>query len=136
MNAVELINKLKQSFNTPSVYDGDVYENWNSTEVKYSSINISIENINYNSNVCTYTILFYYGDRLLQDKSNFNAIITDGVNTIQSVINNLNNEYIFNVEDSIDYTIFEQKFNDYLAGVYCRVMITTDSTIGICSIEE
>ena len=34
------------------------------------------------------------------------------------------------------YTPFEQQFMDYLAGVYATVEITTESPIGLCSIDN
>ena len=34
------------------------------------------------------------------------------------------------------YTPFEQQFMDYLAGVYATVEITTESPIGLCSIDK
>ena len=96
MNVNELIHKICEialSQDTiKSVYNGDVYDNWNSAEVNYGSLNIGLQNITYNEQLCTYSFIFYYGDRLLQDKKNINAIFTDGVNSIQAVVNLLNKE--------------------------------------------
>lgn len=142
MNLNEIINKIKEvaisQQTVSSVYDGDVYENWNSSEVTYGSVNIGIRDITYESNLCTYSFLLYYGDRLLQDKNNVNSIITDGINTLQSIINILDSlDGIYIEEDiTINYTPFEQKFMDYLAGVYVTVNIQTQNTIGICGMDE
>lgn len=140
MNNIELLNRIKEvslsQQTCNSTFDGNVYENWNNGEVKYGSVNADIERISYNSNLCTYSVVLYYGDRLLQDKSNFNQIVTDGINTLQSVINILNKDDYIDIPDAIEYTPFEQKFCDYLAGVYCQVDITTDSSIGICSLND
>lgn len=138
MNVKELIYKISEIALTQepvkSVYNGDVYENWNSAETKYGSFNIGLQNISYGGNLCTYTFILYYGDRLLQDKSNVNAIYSDGVNVIQSVINILNDTYA-DISEDVTYTPFEQKFMDYLAGVYAQVNITVESPIGICSMD-
>ena len=40
------------------------------------------------------------------------------------------------IPEQIDYTPFEQKFMDYIAGVYATVEITTESTLGLCSIDN
>lgn len=140
MNTVEIINKIKEvalsQATVSSAYDGDVYENWNSAESKYASVNIGIQEISYEGNMTTYTIMLYYGDRLLQDKSNVNSIFTDGVNTLQSIVNILNTLEMVDVQEPITYTPFEQKFMDYLAGVYCQVNITTDSSLGYCSLDN
>lgn len=116
-----------------SVYDGDVYDNWNSNEVKYGSLNIGLQSVSYDGNFCTYNFILYYGDRLLQYNANRNSVISDGINAIQSVLNYLDTLYYIDVNTTINYTPFEQKFADYLAGVYCNVSITTESTVGVCS---
>ena len=139
MNVNEITDKIKEiaaSLETVnSVFDGDVYENWNSAEIKYGSFNVGLQNVSNDGNLCTYTFVFYYGDRLTQDKSNANSIYSDGVNTIQSVINVLN--YMqFDISEQINYTPFEQKFMDYLAGVYATVNIVTSSSLGFCNMDD
>jgi hypothetical protein len=36
--------------------------------------------------------VLYYGDRLLQDDSNANAVYADGINVLQTIINSLEEE--------------------------------------------
>lgn len=140
MNVNELMNKIKEVALSQtiikSVYDGDVYDNWNSAEVKYGSLNIGLQSTSYNGNTVTYTMILYYGDRLLQDKSNVNAIYSDGINAIQSVINILNQIEHVDIPEQIEYTPFEQKFMDYLAGMYATVEITTESSLGLCNMDD
>lgn len=139
MNVNELIIKIKEVANEQpigSVYDGDVYKNWNSAEVNYGSVNIGLQSITYNSNLCTYTIVLYYGDRLMQNGANCNSIFSDGVTILQSIINTLNTESNIDIPEEVEYTPFEQQFADYLAGVYTTIAVTTDSELGLCSIED
>ena len=140
MNINELIHKVKEvalsQQTVNSVYDGDVYTNWNSAEAKYASVNIGIQDISNDGNLTTYSVVLYYGDRLLQDKSNVNSVWTDGTNTLQSIINILNTIDMIDITEPITYTLFQQQFMDYLAGVYCQIQITTDSMIGNCSLDE
>lgn len=140
MNVNEITDKIKEiaiSLETVnSVFEGDVYENWNSAEIKYGSFNVGLQNVSNDRNLCTYTFVFYYGDILTQDKSNVNSIYTDGINTIQSVINVLNTLDMVDIQEPITFTPFEQNFMDYLAGVYAQVNITTDSTLGYCSLDN
>ena len=140
MNVNEITDKIKEiaiSLETVnSVFDGDVYDNWNSSKIKYGSFNVGLQNVSNDGNFCTYTFIFYYGDRLTQDKSNVNSIYTDGINTIQSVINILNTLDMVDIQEPITFTPFEQNFMDYLAGVYTQVNITTDSTLGYCSLNN
>lgn len=140
MNVNEIVNIIKGTAHAQrgvnSFYDGDVYENWNSAEVKYGSVNVGIQNITYNSNLVTYSLIFYYGDRLLQDKKNVNSVYSDGVRVLQSIINHLNNIDGIDIPEEIMYTPFEQKFMDYLAGVYATVDIQCESELGLCDIDE
>lgn len=137
MNVVEIIDTIKkialyQNF-IRSAFDGDVYDNWNNgTEVRYGSFNIGLQNITYSNNLVTYSLVMYYGDRLTQDKTNANQIYTDGVNALQSIINFLNKASNVEVSGDIIYTPFEQKFMDYLAGVYTTIELTTESQLGTC----
>lgn len=140
MNVNEIIYKISEFALTQepvkSVYNGDLYENWNSAETKYGSFNIGLRSVSYNGNMCTYSFILYYGDRLQQDKGNVNNIYTDGVNVIQSVINILNQSGLADISETVEYTPFEQKFMDYLAGVYAQVDITTESTLGYCNMDN
>lgn len=140
MNTIEIINKIKEvalsQATVNTVYDGDVYENWNSAEAKYASVNIGIQSVSNEGSLTTYSIVLYYGDRLLQDKNNVNSIYSDGVNTLQSIVNILNTVDMVDIQEPINYTLFQQQFSDYLAGVYCQIELITDSTVGYCSLDN
>ena len=137
MNIVELINKIKelaiQHNLVHSTYDGDVYTNWNTTEVKFGSVNVGVETIQRAENYIQYDVILYYADRLLQDNQNANAIYADGVNILQSILNQLEDE--LEITYPIQYTPFSQKFVDYLAGVYCRVSIISEYPLGKCNLD-
>lgn len=139
MNVNELIAQIKEiALNqfAASAYDGDVYVNWNSSEVKYGSVNVGIQNISYDENMCTYTLVLYYADRLLQDNNNQNDVYTDGIRVLQGILNVLNQEPYVDISFPVIYTPFNQKFADYLGGVYTTVDITCDSEIGLCSLDN
>lgn len=135
-NVVELMDAIKKialfQNLVQSSFDGDVYNNWNSSEIKYASFNVGLESASYSNNLITYNLVLYYGDRLQQDKSNVNQIYTDGINSLQSVINYLNRASNIEIAGDILYTPFEQTFADYLAGVYTQIALTTESSLGDC----
>lgn len=113
----------------------DVYEIWQGGEIKYAAVNIALENIQYSeeNNMNYLNMIIYYGDRLMQDKSNMVDIHNDSVRTLQSIINQ-----IFKIEDvgSIDDYIIElwnQQFSDYLAGGYVRLRIGIIGEMDSCS---
>lgn len=130
---VEAIKAIALLQNTvKSAKDGDVYDNWNSAEVKYGAFNIGLESMHHEGQQCTYTFILYYGDRLTQDRINRNEIWADGMVTLQTIVNALGSIDGIEVPEEVDYTPYEQKFMDYLAGVWCRVDVTIESLIGEC----
>jgi hypothetical protein len=133
MSSVELMETIKRialhQIVIQSAFDGDAYLNWNSSEIRYGSFNVSLRDITYNGNLTTYSLVLYYGDRLLQDGSNANQIYTDGINALQSIINLLNRASNVEIEDDIRYTPFIQTFADYLAGVYTTINLTTEMEV-------
>lgn len=113
--------------------DGDVYENWNGAEIKYGAFNVGFQEAFFQGQICTYRFVLYYGDRLMQDRSNANDIYADGIRVITAIVNNLNNVNGVQVtSDPVDMHGFEQKFMDYLSGVYAIVDIACESVLGEC----
>ena len=127
MNFQIFYDTVKQiALNTKTVesfYIGDVYTNWNSLNINYSSFDV---NINYIRRVGNYNIVncsFYYGAKLKNDSSNLFEIQSNGYNVIINVINHLKEN--FEIEDVEDIQIFPfwQQFADILAGCYADVNI-------------
>ena len=127
MNFQSFYDTVKQiALNTRTVesfYIGDVYTNWNSLNINYSSFDV---NINYIRRVGNYNIVncsFYYGAKLKNDSSNLFEIQSNGYNVIINVINHLKEN--FEIEDVEDIQIFPfwQQFADILAGCYADVNI-------------
>ena len=127
MNFQIFYDTVKQiALNTQTVesfYIGDVYTNWNSLNINYSSFDV---NINYIRRVGNYNIVncsFYYGAKLKNDSSNLFEIQSNGYNVIINVINHLKEN--FEIEDVEDIQIFPfwQQFADILAGCYADVNI-------------
>lgn len=138
MNKVELNKYIKSIVDqipvVNSFYTDDVYEIWNGEEVKYGSVCFCITSSSVGDNTTTWSGLIYYGDRLLEDKSNKDAVQTDAINVISYIM-----KYILNDDDivTINYPtqieLFEQKFVDYLAGGYATIQIETENNVGICN---
>ena len=87
MDIVQLTDIMKDialaNVNCKSAFVGDVYENWNTSTIKYGSVNISVQNMTTNDEgYITYSMILYYGDRLEQDDRNKSRIYADGINTL------------------------------------------------------
>lgn len=142
MSIKEFLEKVKTIADNHTMVNfasiDDVYEIWQGASPKYAAVNISLENVQYSEeyNMNYLNLIIYYGDRLMQDKSNMVDIHNDSVRTLQSIINN-----VFKIKDvgSIDEYIIElwnQQFNDYLAGGYVRLRIGLIGEMDDCSIEN
>lgn len=77
--------------------------------------------------------MLYYGDRLLKDGSNRNAIFDDGVSVLLTLLDKLPDELTY--QTPVVFTPFEQQFSDNLAGVYCQVIFETEYELGTCGLE-
>ena len=127
MNISNFYNTIKDiALNTRTVesfYIGDVYTNWNSLNINYSSFDV---NINYIRRVGNFNIVncsFYYGAKLKNDSSNLFEIQSDGFRVIINVINHLKDEYEIEDVEDIQILPFWQQFADILAGCYADVNI-------------
>lgn len=136
LNRIKTIADNHKLVNFTSI--DDVYEIWQGGEIKYPAVNIAVENIQYSDddNLNYLNMILYYGDRLMQDKSNLVDIHTDSTRVLQSIINNI---FQINQVGSIDEYIIElwnQQFNDYLAGGYVRLRVGLLSEVDSCSMDK
>jgi len=113
-------------------YTSDVYEAWNRSDVRYSSVVMYLTGAQREENVITYNVLLYYGDRLLMDCSNRDAIFDDGIRVLTTVIDNL--PYEVEYTTPITYNTFEQQFMDNLAGVYVNLQLDCMFDQGKCGL--
>ena len=117
-----------------SFYTDSVYECWNgSSDVDYGSFVFCIKKTRMRERTMIYDAIVYYGDRLLEDKSNRDAIWSDATNVIQSIIGAVNNvEGEISIGYPYEINLFEQKFADELAGAYANISIEVEG-VGECA---
>lgn len=123
MNIVQLNKFIEHiSLHIPivnSFYTESVYDCWNTDEVKYGSVVFGVKS----SNNGNYSCVLYYGDRLVEDGSNRDAVFSDAVDVINAVLGVLDNSDNVVRVTSKQITFFEQQFSDNLAGAYANVVI-------------
>lgn len=138
MNKIEL-NKYIESISSQiplihSFYTDDVYEVWNSEEVRYGSLSFCITSSSVNDSTTVWNATVYYADRLLEDKSNRDAIQTDSINIITSIMNAVAmDEDIVSINYPTQIELFEQRFADYLSGGYAVMQIETQNSVSKCN---
>lgn len=114
--------------------EGDVYSIWNSNEIKYSAFNIALDSIEVEDTNLSYNVVMYYGDRLINNDSNFNFVVADGIRIMSSIINDISDIDSIDIDNNYNITPFQQQFADYLGGVYVRLTITGNN-LDLCDIE-
>ena len=108
-----------------SFYKSNPYTAFNQNDVKYSSVCMEIDSVTDTELYRTYNCTCYYADRLTETANNKFLIENTAVNTISDIIKDMREiEGILNISDNIQYTLFHQKFIDYLSGAYCTIQIT------------
>lgn len=75
------------------------------------------------SNVITYAFTLFYVDRLKNDRSNQIEIQSVGVQTLDNIIRTLDEMGIYS-ETSYSFQVFNQRFVDECAGVFCNVSLS------------
>lgn len=115
-----------------SYYTTSPYESWNTKEIQYGSVSFVITKVNTRETTTTFDATIYYGDRLLEDCSNRDSIHSDAAYTIQTIVGALNtaDEYL-EVSYPVGITLFEQDFEDKIAGGWAQISISTEG-MGEC----
>ena len=75
------------------------------------------------SNVITYAFTLFYVDRLKNDRSNQIEIQSVGIQTLDNIIRAMDEIGIY-TETSYSFQVFNQRFTDECAGVFCNVNLS------------
>lgn len=78
-----------------------------------------------------FSFTFFFVDRLKDDKSNELEIQSTGIQTLNNIIRVLD-EYDVLSDSTYTFQVFNQRFNDLCAGVYCNVTLSVPIT-GSCA---
>lgn len=74
------------------------------------------------SSLFTYSFVFFYVDRLKNDRSNEIEVQSVGIQTLDNILRKLEDLDIF-VSSSYSFQTFNQRFLDECAGVFCNVSL-------------
>ena len=75
------------------------------------------------SNLITYAFTLFYVDRLMNNRSNQMEIQSVGIQTLDNIIRSLD-EMGISAENDYSFQVFNQKFVDECAGVFCNVNLS------------
>lgn len=82
------------------------------------------------SSFINYAFTFFYVDRLTSDLSNQEEIQSVGITTLTNIIRRLEELGIYTEQDTY-FQVFNQRFSDQCAGVFCNVVLQVPAD-GLC----
>lgn len=131
--ALKIETALRATGYVHSVYEGDVYDIWNNSEVQYVSACYDEVSLTQESGdgLDTYNVMVYVADRLTEDNSNSRQARDFAYAVLKMAVATLRQYQPIAVSHS-DFTPFVQKFADNLAGYYTQLSITVPSDIQNC----
>ena len=129
MTLVELIKTMEVvASHQPSIHmvvENDIFRLNNKADAKYGVFAFvqGQHTTSIDSSVISYTFTLFYVDRLKNDRSNQIEIQSVGIQTLDNIIRAMDDVGIF-VETSYSFQVFNQRFTDECAGVFCNVSLS------------
>lgn len=124
MTLNQLINQIKTlSENHPMINtfgEGDIYDYVdNGGEINYPVMWVVQQNHSYTNNAMQYSLQFVFADLLLEDKSNRLQLQSDQMQVAMDILSKLklDNTYEFSISNNITIETFQERFDDFTAGV-------------------
>jgi len=141
MTLSNLINQIKTlSESHPMIKtfgEGDIYDYVdNGGEIQYPVLWVVVQPSNYNRGSMSYNLLMLFADLLIEDKSNVLQLQSDQLQVALDFIAKfkLDKAYNFNVADNVSIEFFEERFDDFTAGVTAQIQINAPLPLNYCQI--
>ena len=129
MTLVELIKTMEViASHQPSikmVVENDIFRLNTKADARYGVFAFvqGMHSTSIDSSVITYAFTLFYVDRLKNDRSNQIEIQSVGIQTLDNIIRQLDDLGIYS-ETSYSFQVFNQRFTDDCAGVFCNVNLS------------
>ena len=100
------------------------YVAWQSRETEYAAVAFTVERVTNTEEYQSVECVLYWGDRLMQDGSNWIGLQDNGMATLTAIINDLKeDDGILDVESGYSIDFWNRGLSDFLAGAYARFSI-------------
>lgn len=141
MTLVELVQKLKAIQEAHPMIrtfgEGDIYDYVdNGGEIQYPVMWTVIRPIQFSTSNLRYRIVLLFADLLTEDKSNRLQIQSDQMLVALDVLSKLklDNSYSFNAISNATLELFQERFDDFTAGVSIEIEINSPVPLNLCAI--
>jgi hypothetical protein len=141
MTLVDLVKKLKAIQEAHPMIrtfgEGDIYDYVdNGGEIQYPVLWTVVRPAIYNSTTLRYDLVLLFADLLTEDKSNRLQIQSDQMLVALDVLAKLklDNAYTFNTAPNANLEFFQERFDDFTAGVSISIQVTAPMPLNMCQI--
>ena len=141
MTLVDLVKKLKAIQEAHPMIrtfgEGDIYDYVdNGGEIEYPVFWTVVRPSVYNGTTMRYDLVLLFADLLTEDKSNRLQIQSDQMLVSLDVLGKLklDNAYTFNTAPNASVEFFQERFDDFTAGVSIAIQITAPMPLNFCQI--
>jgi hypothetical protein len=139
MTLSNLISKLKAiSLSHPMLKtfgEGDIYDYVdNGGEIEYPVMWVVVKPSNYANTTMRYRLLILFADLLAEDKSNRLQLQSDQHQVALDVVSKLklDTQYNFNISTNVNVEFFQERFDDFTAGVSVDIEIVDPQPLDLC----
>lgn len=137
MTYFELISRLLDSAaEEPNINYcgcGDIYKLNSLPTIEYNVFYITPNTFSVDEDTITYSLNLYFVSRWDETDNNQLEEQSAGILALQNIINRFNNLYPeVEIAYPLIFTPFYQKFKDICTGVFVRVDLAVDNTLGLC----
>lgn len=141
MTLYEIVNEIKKISQNHTMVntfgEGDIYDYVdNGGEIQYPVCWLVNENGFYDTlGSMNYSVLLIFADLLVEDKSNRLQIQSDQLQVAIDFVSELklNNNLRTNIVDNVSIDYFQERFDDFTAGVSARLTIKVPYPMDYCS---
>jgi hypothetical protein len=141
MTLVDLVKKLKAIQEAHPMIrtfgEGDIYDYVdNGGEIEYPVFWTVVRPSQYNGTTMRYDLVLLFADLLTEDKSNRLQIQSDQMLVSLDVLGKLklDTNYTFNTAPNATVEFFQERFDDFTAGVSIAIQITAPMPLNFCQI--
>jgi len=141
MTLVDLVKKLKAIQEAHPMIrtfgEGDIYDYVdNGGEIEYPVFWTVVRPSFYNGTTMRYDLVLLFADLLTEDKSNRLQIQSDQMLVSLDVLAKLklDDDYTFNTAPNAAMEFFQERFDDFTAGVSIAIQITAPMPLNFCQI--
>lgn len=117
--------------------EGDIYDYVdNGGEIQYPVLWTVVRPAQYSTSVIRYRLVLLFADLLTEDKSNRLQIQSDQMLVALDVLAKLklDTAYSFNTPPQASIEFFQERFDDFTAGVSIEIEISSPTPLNLCAI--